>query len=98
MTALVLAVIFGLVDVSAIDPATTKMPRWRASSRMAPRVGPSSVSAPARRASSGPMKPKFSGRPTSLAPRSAASFRRRRAVSRFFARSAVEVIWTAPMR
>ncbi len=57
------------------------MRRRRASSRTAERVGPSSVSAPASRPSSGPMYAKFSGSPTSFAPRSAASSTRRSAVA-----------------
>ncbi len=93
-----LAVIFGFGDFSAIEPATMKIPRRFATSRTAASVGPSSVSAPASLPSSGPMYAKFSGRPTSFAPRSAASFTSRIATSRFFARSAVEVIWTAPIR
>ena len=55
MTALVFAVILGFWVVSAIDPATMKRARRFATSRSAPSVGPSIVSAEASRPSSGPM-------------------------------------------
>ena len=74
MSAEVFAVRRGSSTFSEIEPATMKMPRRLASSRRAPSVGPRASPAPAIRPSSGPMYAKFSGRPTSFAPRSAASF------------------------
>ena len=63
MSTLVLAVLPGCPTFSATEPATIQIRRARATSRMAPRVGPSSGSAVAMRSSSRPHEGEVLGKP-----------------------------------